>query len=297
MKLFPIALLAALPAVIHAVGDEACETEERLCISSEIFLIDGEDAVPLPDNTVAITASDNSTVTFSITQNWLSTGSIDYISPVFDSGGRAMVCDEANKMMTVAPGYSQTFTAECDQWGKAAIELFVRGQTFEGVSRETNYRGCLDWWGANKIATYKLELSCDTTPVCGPDYEAELVAEQESAEEEESGYKCRVPQNTRRYSVITRGDAWISASNIYSGVAIGGTLSNPLGNQQIIGSKWPRMSYVFRLVGKCMMDFKGYRKVGTYLQTVIDFGHFEYLVKNAESRKIGGRTNVLMVGT
>jgi hypothetical protein len=69
MKLFPIALLAALAAVIHAVGDEDCETEKRLCISSEIFLIDGEDAVPFPNNTVAITASDNSTVTFSITQN------------------------------------------------------------------------------------------------------------------------------------------------------------------------------------------------------------------------------------
>lgn len=298
MKFLSIALFSVLlPTAIYAAGDEECEFEERLCVSSEIFLIDGEDAVPYPNSTIAITSSDNSTVTFSITQDFVTTGTLDFLYPVFDSDGRDMACISENAMVNVAPGYSQTFTADCDEWGKASVELFARDNSFSGVSSETNYRACPDWWGASKIATYKLELSCDTTPVCGPDYEAELVAEEEALEEEETGYKCQLPKSTRFYSLITRGDAEISAGVTYGAVAIGGTMSNPLGNQIVIGSESGRMSYVFRLVNKCLMDFKGYRQVGAYLRKVVDFEHFEYLVQNAESRRISSRNTIVMVSS
>eukprot|EP00980_Cylindrotheca_fusiformis_P000528 scaffold131_cov125-Cylindrotheca_fusiformis.AAC.5 len=294
MKILPFALFAlSLPAAIHATSDEDCETEERLCVSSQIFLIDGEDAVPYPNSTIAIVDSRTTNVTFSITQGFLETN-VDYIYPVFDSDGRDMVCAEENAMVDVAPGYTQTFTAECDQWGKASIELFVRDSTFTGASPETNYRNCPNFSGA-RVATYKLQLSCDGTPVCGPDYEAEIIAEEEAAEEADSGYKCMLPANTKRYSVITRGDAEISASNLYKAVAIGGTMSNPVGNKMVIGSEHANMSYMYRLIGKCLMDFKGYRQIGAYLRKVIDFEHFEYIARNAESRKIKMKNIIVMV--
>eukprot|EP00980_Cylindrotheca_fusiformis_P016721 scaffold5026_cov173-Cylindrotheca_fusiformis.AAC.3 len=294
MRTLPFAIFAlSVPTATHATGAEDCETEERLCISSQIFLIDGEDAVPYPNSTIAISDSQTTNVTFSITQDFLDTN-VDYIYPVFDTDGRDMFCAEENAMVNVAPGYTQTFTAECDQWGKASVEFFVRDNTFTDVSAETNYRNCVNFWGASRVATYKLQLSCDSSPVCGPDYEAELIAEEEAAEEEDSGYKCRLPRNTNRYSVITRGDAEISASILYKAVAIGGTMSNPVGNKMVIGTESAKMSYMYRLIGKCLMDFKGYRKIGTYLQTVIDFEHFKYLAHNAESRKIN-RNNIIVM--
>eukprot|EP00980_Cylindrotheca_fusiformis_P015375 scaffold4320_cov200-Cylindrotheca_fusiformis.AAC.1 len=294
MKTSPFALFSlSLLAATHGNDADDCETEERLCVSSQIFLIDGEDTVPYPNSTIAIADSKTTTVTFSITQDFLETN-VDYIYPVFNSDGRDMLCAEANAMVNVAPGYTQTFTAECDKWGKASVELFVRDNTFTDISAETNYRNCVNFWGASRVATYKLQLSCDSTPVCGPDYEAELIAEEEAAEEEDSGYKCKLPQNTNRYSVITRGDAEISASVLFKAVAIGGTMSNPVGNKMVVGSESAKMSYMYRLIGKCLIDFKGYRKIGAYLRTVIDFGHFEYLAQNAESRKID-RNNVIVM--
>eukprot|EP00980_Cylindrotheca_fusiformis_P012262 scaffold2995_cov130-Cylindrotheca_fusiformis.AAC.7 len=293
MKILPFAVLSLfLPAGTYAASDEDCETEERLCVSSQIFLIDGEDAVPYPNSTIAITDSQATTVTFSITQDFLETN-VDYIYPVFDSDGRDMLCSEENVMVDVPPGYTQSFTAECDKWGKASVELFVRDGTFTGVSPETNYRNCPNFSGA-RVATYKLELSCDDTPVCGPDYEAELMAADEAAEQEESGYKCKNPVNTNRYSVITRGDAEISASVLYKAVAIGGTMSNPGGNKMVIGTEMAKMSYMHRVIGKCLMDFKGYRKIGAYLQTVIDFEQFKYVARNAESRKFGYSNIIVM---
>eukprot|EP00980_Cylindrotheca_fusiformis_P000531 scaffold131_cov125-Cylindrotheca_fusiformis.AAC.8 len=292
MKILPFALLALSLAATQAASDEDCETEERLCVSSQIFLIDGEDAVPYPNSTIAITDSGTNTVTFSITQDFLETN-VDKMYPVFAADGRDMFCAEENTMVDVAPGYSQTFTAECDQWGKASIELFVRDSTFTGASPETNYRNCPNFSGA-RVATYKLQLSCDGTPVCGPDYEAEIIAEEEAAEAEDSGYKCKLPQNTNRYSVITRGDAEISASNLYKAVAIGGTMSNPVGNEIVIGTEKANMSYMYRLIGKCLMDFKGYRQIGTYLRKVIDFEHFEYLARNAESQKYFKKNIIVM---
>eukprot|EP00980_Cylindrotheca_fusiformis_P020143 scaffold7212_cov165-Cylindrotheca_fusiformis.AAC.3 len=283
----------SLPVATQAVSADDCETEERLCISSQIFLIDGEDAVPYPNSTIAIAESGTTTVTFSITQDF-SENNVDYIYPVFDYDGRDMVCAEENAMVDVAPGYTQTFTAECDQWGKASVEFFVRDNSFSGVSAESNYRNCVNFWGVSRVATYKLELSCDGTPVCGPDYEAEMIAEEAAAEEEDFGYKCRLPRNTNRYSVITRGDAEISASVLYKAVAIGGTMSNFAGNKMVIGYEKAHMSYVYRLIGKCLMDFKGYRQIGAYLRKVIDFEHFEYLARNAESRKIHWNNIIVM---
>eukprot|EP00980_Cylindrotheca_fusiformis_P020142 scaffold7212_cov165-Cylindrotheca_fusiformis.AAC.2 len=294
MKILQFAIFAlSLPAASHATAAEDCETEERLCVTSQIFLIDGEDAVPYPNSTIAITDSGITNVTFSITQDFLDTN-VDYIYPVFDSDGRDMFCAEENAMVDVAPGYTQTFTAECDKWGKASVELFVRDHLFSGVSSESNYRNCVNFWGASRVATYKLQLSCDSSPVCGPDYEAELIAEEEAAEEEDSGYKCKLPSNSNRYSVITRGDAEISASILFKAVAIGGTMSNPGGNKMVVGSESAKMSYMYRLIGKCLIDFKGYRKIGAYLRTVIDFEHFEYLARNAESRKIN-RNNIIVM--
>eukprot|EP00980_Cylindrotheca_fusiformis_P000502 scaffold120_cov59-Cylindrotheca_fusiformis.AAC.18 len=294
MKILQFVLFALyLPAAIQAAGAEDCETKEKLCVSSEIFLIDGEDAVPYPNSTIVITDSRTTNVTFSITQDFSET-SVDYIYPVFDFDGREMVCAEENAMVDVAPGYTQTFTAECDQWGKASVELFVRHNAFTDISAESNYRNCVNLWGSSRVATYKIQLSCDGTPVCGPDYEAEMIAEAEAAEEGEFGFKCRHPENTNRYSVITRGDAEISASNLYKAVAIGGTMSNPVGNKMVIGSKRAHMSYMYGLIGKCLMDFKGYRQIGAYLRKVIDFEHFEYLARNAESHKFPGKKIIVM---
>jgi hypothetical protein len=117
----------------------------------------------------------------------------------------------------------------------------------------------------------------------------------ESAIIKSEEYTCQLPAGFSKFSVITKGDATISAHNVYSGVAIGGTLSNPQGTSMVIGSQRQEKSFMDRVAQHCGMIFKGGKQIGAHLDTVIDFGHFEWLAQNAEGSSKDGKTVIVMV--
>lgn len=99
------------------------------------------------------------------------------------------------------------------------------------------------------------------------------------------------------YSVITEGDAYISPKTVYSGVAVGGTL-HYAGNSTstIIGSNNPQQSYMDSLSDPTSkFQFKPGKTLGADLDSVIDFGHFQYLAENAKSSTINGKKVVVLV--
>ena len=88
---------------------------------------------------------------------------------------------------------------------------------------------------------------------------------------------------------MTKDFANIAAHNIYSGVAVGGTLTDLFPNNSIVvGSNNPQQSFAHSLSQTDRVEFKGGLTTGQDLGAAVDFAHFEFIAKTAESYESNG---------
>lgn len=91
---------------------------------------------------------------------------------------------------------------------------------------------------------------------------------------EANSYTCQWPTGASSYSLITEGDAKVYSHDIYTGLAIGGTLSDgtPQDSGDVMGN-----SIVGALAGGGRINFKGSLSYGAL---PFDWSHFEWLARN-----------------
>eukprot|EP00980_Cylindrotheca_fusiformis_P013275 scaffold3374_cov141-Cylindrotheca_fusiformis.AAC.6 len=93
-------------------------------------------------------------------------------------------------------------------------------------------------------------------------------------------YPCTLPEDTELFSAIAKEDASIAAHSIYTGLAIGGALSDPKSDMSkaVTGP-----SYLYSIDGNINFNWNGGYEEGVSLDDVIDFGRFEDLARSAQS--------------
>ena len=106
-------------------------------------------------------------------------------------------------------------------------------------------------------------------------------------------YSCEFPSYLSDYSLITKGDAAQAAKVVYSGLAVGGTLSDPNPSTSIAVNG---RSYVYKLgnVGNINWNGGGVTFDKTLEEAGIDFTFFEWLAKNLQG-SVNGNYKVVVL--
>lgn len=266
------------------------ESYENICLTGQILLTNDEDIQPLKDGAIAIESVDEATVTFSITNLWKN--KVSWVLPVFDQGGESMVCSDLNRMIKPALNSFNTYTADCTD-GKARVDVFVRDGMFAKSTQE-NINNCpTKWWpDTHYKGLYSFELSCTVDDIC---HDYTTVNATGANIPNPSIASCKLPTGSSKYAIVTKSHAEISMHEISNAIAIGGLLSNPQNTSIIVASNSNRQSYIHRIVDECDVEFMGGRTIGTPLEDVIDFSHFEWLARNAYNRTDKSKSVIVMV--
>jgi choice-of-anchor A domain-containing protein len=247
------------------------------CYDTDIKVTSEESEPSLPDGALNVDSSDGDKVTFTITQKWKpGQNSISWIAPVYKQGDQDYVCTGSDKTVGVSyDAVSPQYTAQC-VGGIAKVELYVHDGSFKSSS-QTNDRNCAGWVNNNGIATYKFDLACDGSDLC---VQPSIFG----------GYDCVLPADTSSYSLISKGNAEVSADSVDTGIAVGGQFHYP-GTQTmvVIG-----VSFMGTLGAGGDINWESGYTAGGSLDTVIDFAHFEWLANHALSSEQGGKKVVVM---
>lgn len=280
-----------------AEEEEVCEFQENECLTPQIFLVDGEDSVPLPANTVSITSSTSSQVTFSIAQSF---GSPSWMVAAYIRPGDnfdTMKCDD--EVMAPSAGSSMTYTAKCIG-GKAAVEFYVHDSSYVNATESNNcFADGAVWGDGSNVAKYKMELSCGGDPICGDELAPLELDEVPEEQTSTLKYPCKHPSNTARYSLIVKGNAFVTALELWGSILIGGLFQsgNGHGNRLRIGTLTEWRSYVFQIIGKCDMDFVGTVKQFQDQKAVrksTSWTRWYWLADTLESHTDGDKTVVVL---
>jgi len=90
---------------------------------------------------------------------------------------------------------------------------------------------------------------------------------------------CELPYNTDEFSLITKEDAEVAPKNIYKGLLVGGTLSDPYpSTSKVVGGK----SYVNALQQPAGYNFNQGIETNVMIEDIIEYEKFEYLARNAK---------------
>jgi hypothetical protein len=106
-------------------------------------------------------------------------------------------------------------------------------------------------------------------------------------------YKCELPKETFNFSLITKDDAAVGAKSMYLGVAVGGTLSDTTPEDSATFDK--TRSCVGSLDPNNRFNFNAGLSNNCALSSVVDFGHYEWLARNAVSSSSADGKKVIVV--
>jgi len=113
-----------------------------------------------------------------------------------------------------------------------------------------------------------------------------------------SDYECELPEETKTFSVITKGNAKISAHNVYTGIAIGGEFREHFGAGVQISAHGNYMSYygTADMIAPNTVEFKGgVTTGGSPLENAgVDFGFYEWLATVAKEGEYGQKKVVVV---
>lgn len=276
---------------------------DNTCLANDILLVNDQDTdkYKLPAETISLALDPsspdfNKTVTFSITQKW--TDKLKWMNVAYDQEAGDMYCNDDDYVKKFEKDDVKTYTAKCNEDGITTVEVFAYASMFKQTGAD-NTRGCSKWTSSGrpqKVARYVFDLACDGRQIC-THIPSPPVEEEEDEEEDVLEGLCNFPSRTKDLSVITRGDADISASEIFSGVAIGGSLKNTMGNKVDIATQKKKTSYFVSLEDDCETYFKGKVKEFTPYTKWLDFSRFEWLAQNLfDMDRDGKRVVVLQSG-
>jgi len=110
-----------------------------------------------------------------------------------------------------------------------------------------------------------------------------------------ANYACELPESAFKYSLITEGNAKVAAHNVYTGVAIGGQFEDGHPNSNmVVGARKSQMSYMGSLKSPYNINFNGGKTTNAALEDVVDWDHYVWLAKNAESSNAGNKKVVVL---
>mmetsp|Transcript_7530 Transcript_7530/g.18125 ORF Transcript_7530/g.18125 Transcript_7530/m.18125 type:complete len:626 (+) Transcript_7530:1431-3308(+) len=214
----------------------------------------------------------------------------------YDQEAGEMYCNDADFVENLKKDKVRTYTANCNADGIATVEVFASSNKFKNAVMH-NSRDCTTWTNSGdhfKVARYVFDLSCDGRQICTHVPPPTPKEEEEDTEQEILEGLCKFPGRTKDLSVITKGDADISASEVYSGVAIGGALKNSVGNTVTIASQNKKWSYFLELENDCDIVFSHNVKEYQPYTKWLDFEKFEWLAQNLYDMDRNGKRVVVL---